>query len=51
MTVTAPRKYECARCGRKRPAEAMVHSPFTRKRYCGVDFATCERRAQKRTTA
>lgn len=41
-----PRLYECARCGKKQPADRMVHSTFTRLRYC-ADIDACGRRVRR----
>ena len=47
MSTYTLTRYPCARCGRKQPAERMVFSTFSRKRYC-VDLDGCARRAERR---
>lgn len=49
--VVKRRLYECASCGRKRPADQMLYSRHTGKRYCRFDFNHCVtlgRRKRKR---
>jgi hypothetical protein len=40
VTLAAVRKYACDRCGEKSPADEMVYSHFTTKRYCS-DLVAC----------
>jgi len=42
-----PRRYPCARCGRRAAAGEMIFSRHTRNRYCR-DVDACERRAIRR---
>jgi len=47
MTTTAsPVRHLCDRCGRKQPAERMIYSTHTKRRYC-ADFGACDRRVKR----
>lgn len=45
-TTAAPARHVCDRCGRKQPADRMVYSTHTRRRYCR-DFNACDRRTKR----
>lgn len=42
-------RYECARCGHRSAADAMIYSHWTRNRYCANVDACARRRKRRRT--
>ena len=47
----APAMHECARCGRRRLRDQLVHSRTSRNYYCGPRYMdACDKRTKKRAS-